>query len=186
MAPAESKRLFFALWPGTGGAERLAHAAHLVHAACGGRVMRRETLHLTLVFLGNVPLAKLQASRAAAANVRGETHQLNFDRWGGWRRPGIVWAGCGATPPQLVALVQALQQGLREIGLAIEERTFSPHVTLLRNARAADLGALPPLDPIVWPVEDFVLVESQSAAGGAAYRIIDRWPLGNACPPVAG
>ena len=177
MSAPETKRLFFALWPDSGAAERLARAALAAHAVCGGRVTRRETLHLTLVFLGAVPLDKLDALRAVAAGVRGEAHELNFDRLGKRRRQRIVWAACSATPPQLAALVEALQQGLRGIGLPLEERAFAPHVTLLRKAREEDFAALSQLDPITWPVADFVLVESQLAASGAAYRIIDRWPL---------
>ena len=177
MSAAEKRRLFFALWPDAAGAEQLSRAALTAHAVCRGRVMHRETLHLTLAFLGDVPEADLAPLLAMAAGVSGEAHELNFDRLGKRRRQRIVWAACSATPPQLAALVLALQQGLRGMGLTIEERAFAPHVTLLRNAREADLGSLPPLDPIAWPVADFVLVESQLAASGAAYRIIARWPL---------
>ena len=71
----------------------------------------------------------------------------------------------------------------------LEERAFAAHVTLLRNASESDLGTLPALETIAWPVSEFVLVESQLAASGASYRIIDRWPLAAADgwrPPAAG
>src|SRR3546814_10607201 len=50
-APAQA-RLFFALWPGPALAATLAHWAAQAQAACGGRAMRPDTLHLTLAFLG--------------------------------------------------------------------------------------------------------------------------------------
>ncbi len=171
MPAADTRRLFFALWPDPDISERLMSAARAAHVSCGGRVMRRETLHLTLVFVGDVAEPVVEILRRAASNVRAERFCLNLDRLGCWRHNGIVWAGCAASPP-LIGLVAQLAGNLSGSGLQLERRDFAAHLTLLRNARCA---ALPVLAAIAWPVSEFVLVESR--ATGAAYDIIGRWPL---------
>ena len=177
MTPPKPQRLFFALWPDADAAARLERVASLAHAVCGGRPMRRENLHLTLAFLGNVPTEKVATLCRMAQGLRGACFDLLVDRLGEWRRQGLVWAGCSAPSPQLAALVALLQQGLRDMGMKVEARAVTPHITLVRNAQEAGFDALPRLDPVVWPADDFVLVASRLAPGGADYRIIDRWPL---------
>ncbi|HUW39311.1 MAG TPA: RNA 2',3'-cyclic phosphodiesterase [Rhodocyclaceae bacterium] len=173
MAAPERKRLFFALWPDPAVSDGLAAAARAAHARCGGRMMRRDGLHLTLVFVGEVAEPVVETLHRAASRVSADAFELSFDRYGCWRRKGIVWAGCAAAPP-LDELVGQLARNLSESGLQLEEREFSAHLTLLRNARCADL---PSFEAIDWPVAEFVLVESQRSASGSAYTIIGRWPL---------
>jgi 2'-5' RNA ligase len=52
--------------------------------------------------------------------------------------------------------------------------TFSPHLTVLREVRKP----LPPtpFEPVLWPVREFVLVDSVSGTH-PAYRLLGRWPL---------
>lgn len=186
MPASESKRLFFALWPEAGLAGRLEGVARAAQAVCGGRLVPRENLHLTLVFLGQVAVHRLEAVRAVAAAVSGEAFTLDIDRLGEWRRQGLVWAGCAAPPPPLTALVLALQAGLRGLGLKLEARAYAAHVTLLRKTSQAGFDELPRLQALSWPVSDFALVESQLAANGAAYRVIARWPLPGGRRPGPG
>ena len=62
----KSVRVFFALWPDD--AERAALAAWQLplHKLCSGRIIRADTLHNTLVFLGNVEAHRLEAPYLAA------------------------------------------------------------------------------------------------------------------------
>src|SRR3546814_18632611 len=53
------QRIFFGLWPSAATAEQTMAWAHDAHALCGGRVMRPETLHVTLAFLGSTPAARV-------------------------------------------------------------------------------------------------------------------------------
>ena len=165
--------MFFALWPEPDVSDRLAAAARAAQVRCGGRLMRRETVHLTLVFVGDVAEPAVEILRRAASKVHAARFCLNLDRLGCWRHNGIVWAGCAASPP-LVELAARLAGNLSGSGLPLAQREFAPHLTLLRNARCA---ALPALAAIDWPVTEFVLVESRRSAAGAAYDVIGRWPL---------
>lgn len=181
MPTSDTRRLFFALWPGPDVSARLATAARQALALCGGRVMRRETLHLTLVFIGDVAESGVEILRLAASRVSGEAFALSLDRLGCWRHNGIVWAGCAASPP-LIGLVGQLAGNLSGSGVQLETRDFAGHLTLLRNARCADL---PAFEAIEWPVAEFVLVESRRSAAVAGYDIIGRWPLAPVAPEVS-
>ncbi len=179
-----TQRVFFALWPEADVAAALHATAQAVHANCGGRIMRPDTLHLTLAFLGDVDAAQLGAAQEAATDVAGKVGPgdtaMVLDRLGCWGHNRIVWAGCGETPLLLAALADALAQQLRGRGFRLDARPFAAHVSLLRNARC-DV-ALPSLAELPWPVRDFVLVASAPAPQlepkRPHYRVLRRWPLG--------
>ena len=179
-APAATKparlRVFFALWPGAATAAALHARARALHAECGGRVMRRDTIHVTLAFLGDVAVSRLAALEAVAQSVRGERFVLELDRVGSWRGNRILWSGCAQVPAAMPAMAEALAAGLRAEGFELEARAFNPHVTLVRNALRPPHGT--DTAPLRWPVASFVLVASERDAGGANYRVLARWPLG--------
>lgn len=170
-----AQRLFFALWPPDEVARALHAAARQAHAACGGRLMRRDTLHITLAFLGDVPAARLGEAEAAATAVTAAAFVLELDQLAHWRHNRIVWAGCSAPPAALEQLADGLGHCLRDAGFRLEARRFAAHATLLRNATGA---ALPALDAAIrWPVADFALVASHGGAAGSRYEVLRRWPL---------
>jgi 2'-5' RNA ligase len=170
------QRVFFALWPNEKVAQALHEAGRAAQKTCGGRLMRRDTLHMTLVFLGEVNAEQLDAACAAADSVAGQPFEMVVDRSDCWRHNHIVWAGCLRTPPPLADLADVLGRRLRDGGLSLEERLLVAHATLLRNANCAAVP--PPFAPIAWNVAEFVLVESRPAADGPHYRILRRWALG--------
>lgn len=170
MAP--TARLFFAIWPDAAARARLYAHAGALHRDCGGRLMRRENLHLTLVFLGTVARAQIAQIEAVAARCSGPRFELALDTTGYWRHNRIVWAAPAAVPAPLRELVASLESGLAAGGCAFDRRPYAPHLTLVRNAR--EPRALPVFEA-VWPVAEFTLVESTR---GARYDVIARWPLG--------
>ncbi len=171
-----SRRVFLALWPGDDVAERLSGLAAAAHPACGGRQMRRDTLHLTLAFLGDVAESRLPALSAAMAAVRGEAFSLRIDRLGYWPHNHIVWGSCSATPAELVQLVGEVREALAGAGFApAGQAAFVPHLSLLRKARP--VGALPDFMPIDWSVTGFVLVASTLSSAGPAYEQLAAWRL---------
>lgn len=168
-------RVFFALWPGGEALEALEAAARRAAACCGGRRMRGDSLHLTLEFVGRVDATRLQQLYALAGAIEAADFDLEFDRGGYWRHNRIYWAGCSVVPTGLRALSGALRLALAGAGFSVEGRAFVPHVTLLRDARCADVPGLP--QPIRWPAREFALVESLLQADGARYQMLARWPL---------
>jgi len=139
---------------------------------CGGRAMRCESLHSTLVFLGDVELRRLEALQLAAQEVAGARFELLFDEARYWGHNHIVYAAPLNMPAQLKQLVEALEQRLNAHRFRFDRRTYRPHVTLLRNARWSDMP-LPAMPAVSWQIADFALV--QSAQEG--YRVLARFPL---------
>jgi len=169
-------RVFLALWPEPAVADRLSELSAELHKACGGRRMRRDTLHLTLDFIGEVAESRLPAIGAAMAGVRGEAFRLCVDTVGYWKHNRIAWAGCRTWPAALDRLVGDLRRALADAGLPRDDGpAFFPHLTLLRKAHAADV--LPGFDAFAWSVAKWVLVESRLSAAGAAYRQLGEWEL---------
>lgn len=168
-------RLFFALWPGAATSAALHVRGRTLRTACGGRVMRRDTMHLTLAFLGDVAVSRLGALEAVAQSMQCERFVLEIDRLGSWRGNRILWAGCARTPTALQALADGLGARLLAAGFELEARAFNPHITLVRNALRS-----PPhteIAPLHWAVASFALVVSERNADGAHYRVLGRWPL---------
>jgi 2'-5' RNA ligase len=168
-------RLFFALWPGPDTRERLGRWAAEIHRACGGRRIRDEQLHLTLVFLGAVPVDRIHEVCAAARMQRPPTFTLRFVKGGYWPRKRLVWTAPEETPVPLEALASGLAAELTRTGFRVDGRAYFPHVTLVRDARCRDLSVVPAR--FEWPVNDFALVRSTQTPAGARYDLIERWPL---------
>lgn len=130
-------RLFFALWPSPPLAASLAGWAEAARPACGGRVMRTETLHLTLAFLGPVDAQLADELAAATPEHRLPPGEVTLDHYGVFKRQRILWAGPRATPAALQAVHDELWRWLAGYGLAAPPQPFRPHVTLLRNIERA-------------------------------------------------
>ncbi|GAB1233466.1 hypothetical protein UT4_19340 [Ferrigenium sp. UT4] len=108
------RRLFFALWPHE--AERAALAAWQpsLQQRCGGKTMRPDTLHCTLVFLGAVPEHRLEALCRAAREAAFREFTLTLAAAHYWGHNHIVYAAPSTLATAHAALVQALEQALRK------------------------------------------------------------------------
>lgn len=174
-APDPGVRVFFALWPDVAVRHGLDHLAGQAHKICGGRRMRADSAHLTLVFVGQVAPSGIETLKAMASGVRVPSFDLHLDCVGYWKQNRIAWLGTQQTPRPLAALVESLEEGLRREGFKLDQRPYFPHLTLVRKASC---GALPlPDADIRWRVEEFVLVRSSLLPEGAVYEIIGHWRL---------
>jgi 2'-5' RNA ligase len=99
-----------------------------------GNFSHPENLHLTLAFLGEVEPQRETAVREAMDSIAVSPMKLIFDRVGRFRREGgdIWWLGLG-TNKKLMSLQQDLSVHLQSKGFVLEERRFSPHITLARQ-----------------------------------------------------
>lgn len=170
-----SKRLFFALWPDAGAARQLHETGRELQEVCGGRLMARDTLHVTLAFLGQVPVERLPQLEAIADGMRADAFDLHLDRLGYWPHNHVLWAGSMQPVVELMDLAEGLQARLREAGFALEDRPYAPHVTLLRKAQCE--SPVPLARVISWQAKEMLLVESMPG-GSTRYVPLGRWPLG--------
>ncbi|MDO8293280.1 MAG: RNA 2',3'-cyclic phosphodiesterase [Gallionella sp.] len=177
-------RVFFALWPTAAEFAQLAAWQPALRELCGGRVMRGETLHNTLVFIGEVELYGLEVLQLAAQEVSGEGFELRFDEARYWGHNHIVYAAPHQVPQQLAQLADALEQRLaahrfKFASHHLVSHEYKPHVTLLRTAHWSD-APLPAMQPVSWQIRDFALVQSAHRDGLMDYRVLARFPLGAA------
>lgn len=173
--PIETARVYFALWPSAMIRTRLRNVTGKLSEVCGGRPILAELLHLSLVFIGEIPISILPNLSAAASEVKGQPFSLQLRKFGCWHRKWLVWVAPEATPPALTELVTNLRNVLKQKDIAFDEKIFIPHVTLLRDAecKTVEIAAR----PITWRVHDFVLVRSVLSKSGPDYEVIGRWNL---------
>ena len=167
-------RLFFAIWPSETERTALASWQPLLHKLCDGRVMRPATLHVTLVFLGEVAESRLEALQLAAREVDFQRFDLELVEARYWGHNHIVYAAPEIIPSQHTTLVNELESKLHNHCFKFERRPYKPHVTLLRNAQWSD-APLPRQSKICWQVSDFVLVQSLNDEQGTYYEVLARF-----------
>ena len=173
--PLDSRRLFFALWPDARLREQLVERIRPLVATVASRPQRPDQWHVTLEFLGAVSASRVAAVLEAASTVRAPPFQLVLDTVEHWRRPAVLSLTPRESPVGLVTLVAALRLALEARGFEPERRTYRPHLTLARHVAAPPDVAAP--EPLVWPANEFVLVESTTGPPGAIYEPLSAWPL---------
>ncbi len=146
--------------------------------------VRPEGIHLTLKFLGDVPLRQLDALKAALEeSVTGwrcfSLHLGELGCFPSMANPRVLWVGVGGDLKQLAALQASVEKHIAPLGYPPEERGFSPHLTLARARRsarreeAAALGRAAethhPSQTTPWRVDAVSLMRSQLDPRGAIY-----------------
>lgn len=178
-------RVFVALWPTPPVRERLAEEGRRLHKHLGGRLTRPETVHMTLVFIGDLPRDRLPDLRAALVGTVPPAFELVFDTAECWRHNRIACLGASNPPAVLFDLVKSLESQVRALGVAFDRRPYRPHVTLLRKAQCKNptLGRVLRWgtdSDVVWPVTEFTLVESALTSPSSRYAVLARFPLAGA------
>lgn len=173
MARSNTKRLFFALWPDDQVRAEL-HRLQRILELTDGRLVHESDLHITLQYLGQVSADRLGCVKAAASRLEVTPFRLAMDSVHHWRRPKVLWVGTDRVPGELQALVQQLGEQLATCGFTPENRSYCPHVTLVRKVRQAHSAQL--ADSILWQARGFVLVESHTDGRMPRYEVIARFP----------
>ena len=151
------------------------------------RWVRPENLHVTLKFIGHVDAGKLDAIRAALAEVRLDSPvELRFRGLGFFpngKRPRVFWAGIEASP-NLAPLAGEIEARLAKVGISGETREFAPHLTL---ARFEPPGISDGLSAIAQEnvsrefgavrTGEFHLLESKTKPSGAEYARLQSFPF---------
>lgn len=176
-------RIFFALWPPNVLAEALANVAREAAEHLGGRPTRRDTIHLTLAFLGDVPVSELPKLYAAGERVRASPFTLKIDRCGYWQHNGVLWAGLGEGQDCLHDLYRQLQAALGESGFRPDpqERRYTPHLTLVRRVPVPGDEPMQAVRQgfrsLDWLCTSYALVRSDLSASGPHYTTLREFPL---------
>jgi 2'-5' RNA ligase len=99
--------------------------------------MSPKAIHLTLAFLGNILIDRVHDAAAAVdtavlshAPFEAEATQLGY--FGKRGAPRVIWTGIAAGRDELISLQASLADSLTLKGFELEERAFSPHLTIAR------------------------------------------------------
>jgi 2'-5' RNA ligase len=104
------------------------------------RWVRPEGIHLTLKFLGDTPVEKVEGVKTALARAAAEVGPFTFTLAGlgcfpNTRQPTVVWVGLYEPSGALTRLRDAVEVDLAPLGFPTENRPFKPHLTLGRVQR---------------------------------------------------
>ncbi len=104
------------------------------------RWTRSDQIHLTLRFLGNVPVEKIQDLTAALAQATSTFSAFDLRATGlGFfppkRFPRVIWIGIESERDQLLRLQNAVARACEPFTAECEERSFSGHLTFGRVKR---------------------------------------------------
>jgi RNA 2',3'-cyclic 3'-phosphodiesterase len=103
------------------------------------RWAKPENIHLTLQFLGDIPVSKIDdintvIKKAAKQCSPFVLHIGGIGVFPNLRKPRVIWVGVD-TSPKLTGLHGNLEEGLDKIGFQGDGRKLNPHLTIGRFKR---------------------------------------------------
>ncbi|MCD5396320.1 MAG: RNA 2',3'-cyclic phosphodiesterase [Candidatus Pacebacteria bacterium] len=157
------------------------------------RGVKKENLHITLIFLGNLDDNQLFETINTSKEVakRHKPFLVKLEK--------ICFGPPKKFPPRMVWVKGALNQGLANLQKDLEDsifklstykyktkgaRPFSPHITLARIKvwefrRLEDKPEIDEEIDLTFEVNSFEIMESFLKRSGAEYEILESLPLGN-------
>jgi 2'-5' RNA ligase len=144
---------------------------------------KKANLHLTVRFFGDVGDEAASVLRAGLAELRRPAFALSLRGAGSFGRPArVLWLGVEPLG-EISALAAAAEEVALRAGLEPEKREFSAHLTVARLK-----GCSPALvekfvqrnaafATAAFEIQTLDLYESVVSGSGAAYRVIESYPL---------
>jgi len=139
-----------------------------------------DSLHLTVLFLGGTPVARLPELRAALDDIAVHRHQFEIRTDAGGGRVGqpgrgglgVAWLNLDRGADETAGLATALSERL-ETGTAWPAKGHAPHLTVARRATYQLVRAL--RDPgavaaVTWTCDRVVLFASDLGHGAPHYE----------------
>jgi RNA 2',3'-cyclic 3'-phosphodiesterase len=151
----------------------------------GLRLVRPESVHVTIKFLGDVPEGKVKKVSEALAKIKVAPFDARVVGTGAFpgRTIRVVWLGLEGDFEELYRKVEA---ALAPLGFERETRGFSPHVTIGRAGQtgpqiggllAEKIASLSGTDLGHFAVDRFYLKKSTLTRGGPIYDNLSEFPL---------
>lgn len=102
----------------------------------GFRLVGADQMHVTLAFLGNISEKQVESAKMVVSGVTHSKFNISFVGAGTFdvKRPRVVFAEITKGADGLIELYGIMREGLSKI-TRLEERWFSPHVTIARLKR---------------------------------------------------
>ena len=151
-----------------------------------------QGVHLTLKFLGDVPVIKRDSIQRALTQAVQDHAPFGLAAGGlgcfpNAKQPRVVWVGMHHDIQALARLHASVEEYITPLGYPPENRAFNPHLTLGRTRREANRSDLAQLGGLVthtpadsrypFRVEEVSLIRSELKPTGAVYTELFRAPL---------
>lgn len=104
-------------------------------AVPGVRQVKPDLFHFSLHFLGDTDQSLLNDLQSIITSVSAEKFTVTLSGCGvfpGLQNIKVIWAGVTVGVQQLITIQQQLSKPLEEVGFQLDQRPFSPHLTLGR------------------------------------------------------
>lgn len=154
----------------------------------GVKWVKPESIHLTLLFLGDIEQEQvdrvIRAVQTACESIRPFTLTLkDTGAFPDFKRPRVFWVGVSDKDQQLIRCYEKIESELEHSGFPKEKRSFSPHLTIgrVKNSQgisriSTELEAMKP-DPISFPAREVVVMQSKLMPSGAVYTPLKKIEL---------
>jgi 2'-5' RNA ligase len=153
------------------------------------RWIKHGNVHLTLKFLGDVQVSRIDAISEALRDVARQFSPFTMSLVGigafpNSRRPRIVWTGVEKGTEKLVEIARLIEASMKRLGFPREKRPFRPHLTVGRIRRVTNPAAMTEalersevgeLGEFI--VERISLIKSQLDPAGSMYTTLAEAPL---------
>ena len=160
------------------------------NTALNVRYVKPDNIHLTMIFMGNIPMGLIEPIGEATEKVCQAYGPFAIKLKGigvfsSRRNPRVLWVGVDGDPDRMSNFRDTLQRCLKPFGIRQEKRRFKPHLTLGRFRKGARtdtylddlLSNYGDLETSVCVLEKFVLFKSDLKPGGAVYSKMKEWLL---------
>jgi len=109
------------------------------------KLVEPDIMHLTLRFLGEIPGPTVEKVKEILDQVRFQPFEANFSGLGAFpnlNRINVVWVGIVHGHEELRGIFEQVEPKLRQIGMAPDNKGFSPHLTIARVRSGRNKAAL--------------------------------------------
>ena len=79
-------RVFFAIFPNQAAQDQLTRQTELLEPICGGYKVKKTHLHLTLLFLGNVSIHRIEPLQEAMKAISEKEFEISLEVIGYWKK----------------------------------------------------------------------------------------------------
>jgi 2'-5' RNA ligase len=150
---------------------------------------RENNPHLTLKFLGDIPLTSIEKLSAAASIAASKVAPFEVVVEGGGSfpprsQPRVLWIGIDDPSGKLSELNRALEDECANAGFVREPRSFHPHLTIARirqphgsrqlAARHKEIG----FNREIVSVSEVSVIRSELRSDGSKHTVVSRHRLG--------
>lgn len=97
--------------------------------------VEKENIHLTLRFLGEIPVALIDEIYKVLLNVKAKPFEIEIKGLGAFPRtsnPRVIWVGVVKGVEELKNIHKQIESGLRKLGIRPDTKGFEPHITIAR------------------------------------------------------